>query len=149
MDQIIMTLAGKVMSLLVPYAASTAQDFINTIGELGYEKAKTLLNKLKAKWSGDTGSSVILEKFENEPEQFKAAMEAILQQKLSQDQTLVEELSKMMIEMGPTLEIIQRMDEAENITGLEAQEMSRGKVSIEQDVKKAKNLTGAKIDRIG
>lgn len=149
MNPIVVSLAENVMAILMPYAAKTAKEFIGMAGEVGYERARALFARLKAKWTGDTGSTVILENFDKQPEQFKPAMQAVLQQKLSEDHELQEELSQMIEEMGPILEIIQRMDEGQNVTGLEADEVASGRVSITQEVKKGKDVTGAKLGRIG
>jgi peptide subunit release factor 1 (eRF1) len=76
-------------------------------------------------------------------------LEDILQEKLAQDKDLVDELTQLLNEMGPTVEIIQRMKEAEEVIGLEAQEMAGGQARVEQEMDKGKKITGAKIDRLG
>jgi hypothetical protein len=149
MDPIIVALAGKAIAILRPYAAKTAQEFINTAGTVGYEKAKALLERLRTRWSGDAGSKVILENFEQQPEQFEPAMNAILQQQLAQDAELREEVARTVEELGPVVEIFQRMDEAENVTGLTADEVAGGRVSVTQDIGRGTGITGARLGRIG
>lgn len=83
------------------------------------------------------------------PERYQPVLEDILNEKLAQDKDFADELAHLLKEMGPTLEIVQKMKEAEDVTGLEAEDMSRSKAKVRQDIEKAEKVTGAKIDRIG
>ena len=143
------TIATGVLTVLMPYVAKGAKEFISVVGEVGYEKAKGLMEKLKSKWSGDKEVTSTLENFEAKPERYKPVLEDIMHEKLAKDPELANELSKMLQEMGPTLTIIQEMDEARGVTGLAAGEVNSGNVSVTQKIKKAEDVTGAKIDRIG
>ena len=138
-----------VLTVLMPYVAKGAKEFISMAGEAGYEKAKGLFEKLKAKWSGDKEVTSTLENFEAKPERYKPVLEDIMHEKLAKDPELAGELAKMLQEMGPTLTIIQEMDEAKGVTGLAAGEVNSGNVNVTQKIKKAEDVTGAKIDRIG
>lgn len=138
-----------VLTVLMPYVAKGAKEFISIAGEAGYEKAKGLFEKLKAKWSGDPEVTSTIEHFEAKPERYKPVLEDIMHEKLLQDPDFADELSKILKDMGPTLNIIQEMDEAKGVTGLAAGEVNSGNVSVTQKIKKAEDVTGAKIDRIG
>lgn len=53
-------------------------------------------------------------------------------------------------EMDNTLEIVQKMNVVENVTGVDAEQMTKGQVKVTQEIKeKAKDIIGAKIKRIG
>jgi len=52
-------------------------------------------------------------------------------------------------EMEPTLEVAQRVEEGRKMTGLEAEEMTGGKVKVAQEIEKGEDVTGVKIRRIG
>ena len=45
--------------------------------------------------------------------------------------------------------VVQRMDEAERLVGVEARRIKSGKVEVQQDVKNAKDVIGVKVDEIG
>lgn len=143
------TIVTGVLTVLMPYVAKGAKEFISMAGEVGYEKAKGLFEKLKAKWAGDKEVTSTLENFEAKPERYKPVLEDIMHEKLAKDPELAGELAKMLQEMGPTLTIIQEMDEAKGVTGLAAGEVNSGNVNVTQKIKKAEDVTGAKIDRIG
>ncbi|HWC76658.1 MAG TPA: hypothetical protein VG778_04310 [Blastocatellia bacterium] len=143
------TIATSVLAILMPYVAKGAKEFINIAGEAGYEKAKGMLQKIKAKWSGDQEVSSTIERFEEKPERYKPVLEDILKEKLAQDPEMASQLAALLKEMGPTLHIIQEMEEGKGVTGLAAGEVQSGKVTVDQKIKKAEDVTGAKIDRIG
>jgi hypothetical protein len=149
MDPIITGLVTSVITVLTPYVKKGAGEFANAAGEVAYEKAKGLLATLKKRWVKDKEASTQLENFEKKPERYQPVLEDILAEKLSEDKEFADELAQILKEMGPTLEIIQKMEEAEDVTGLEAEEMAGGKAKVEQEIGKAKNVTGAKFKRIG
>lgn len=47
------------------------------------------------------------------------------------------------------LEVVQQMKDAAGVTGLEADEMSGGRIRVAQKIERAEDVTGAKIRRIG
>jgi hypothetical protein len=143
------TIAATVIGVLSPYLAKGAEEFIKAAGKDAYEKAKMLLGTLKARWAGDKEASEQLARFEEKPERYRPVLEDILHEKLAQDNDLMTELNRLLQEMGPTLNVVMKMKEAEDVTGLEAKEMAGGRASVTQEIEKGKNVTGAKIDRIG
>jgi hypothetical protein len=143
------SLITPVVSLLMPYAAKGAEKFAEEVGQAAFEKVKGLLATLRTRWRGDQEAIDTLVRFEEKPDRYHPILEDVLKEKLGQDQELAKVLTEFLEGMGPTLQIIQKMKDAEQITGLEAKEMTRGEAAIIQEIDKAKNVTGAKIDRIG
>jgi len=143
------TIATGVLAILTPYLVKGAKEFTNVVGEAAYDKAKGLLQNLKQRWAGDKEASATLEQFEQKPERYKPVVEDILKEKLSADSGMAQEYAEKLRDMGPVLEIIQKMDEGKNITGLEAKELNKGHVVVTQEIKNADGVTGIKIDRIG
>jgi hypothetical protein len=149
MDPVTVTLAANVMTVLMPYAAMGAQEFVKSAGKEAYEKAKTLLGTLKARWAGDVEATDAVARFEEKPERYQPVLEGILEEKITQDKELAAELATLLEEMGPSLEVVQRMEEGRRITGLEAQQMSGGRARVRQDIGRGEDVTGARIGRIG
>jgi hypothetical protein len=149
MNTTLVALAGKAVALLTPFVASTAEDFVRTVGQAGYDRSKLMLDRLRERWAGDAGKSVILESFEKQPEPFAPAMTAILEQSLGEDEELRDEVARTVEEVGPLLKIVQRMTEGNDVTGLDSDEVARGRVSITQEIEKGTGVTGARIGRIG
>src|SRR5215213_1286401 len=118
MDPVTATLAANVMTVLMPYAAMGAQEFVKSAGKEAYEKVKSLLGTLKTRWAGDEEATDALARFEEKPERYRPALEDILLEKLACDEDLATELAARLEEMGPSLEVVQRMEEGRRITGL-------------------------------
>jgi hypothetical protein len=51
--------------------------------------------------------------------------------------------------MGPQISILQDIARGEGLLGIQAEEMTRGRVTVEQRMTEAKDVTGAKFGKIG
>ncbi|VVB63668.1 Uncharacterised protein [uncultured archaeon] len=145
MDPLTISLATKVMGVLMPYATKSAEEFVKVAGQAAYDKSKNLAETLKKRLLGDKEATDALNRFEEKPQRYETVLEDILKEKLSQDKALGMEMQKLLMEMGPVIDIIQKMKIGENVVGLEAEEMTRGRANITQEIEQAKNVTGAKI----
>lgn len=149
MDPIIVSLASNTMTILMPYVTAGAEEFTRAAGQAAFNKAKDLLNFLKTKWDKDEEARDILAHFEEKPTRYQTILEDILKEKLSDDKNLVKELSELLQNAGPVLDIVQNMENSEGITGLKVKEAKKGKVKVTQDIKKSKGVTGAEVDSMG
>src|ERR671913_1179729 len=149
MDPITASLAANVVAVLAPYVAVGAQEFARNAGKDAYEKAKTMLAALRAKWTGDEEATDALTRFEEKPERYAPVLEDVLNEKLAEDKELAMVLSTLLNEMGPSLEVVQKMDEGRRVTGIEAEEMTGGRATVDQDIGTGEDVTGARIRRIG
>jgi hypothetical protein len=151
MDPITITaLTTNVMAVLLPLISKGAEAFASEVGKGAYEKAKAMLTILKERWSEDNEAVDNLTRFEANPKRYEPVLSDILQEKLSTDQDLAARLSQLLQEMDvASLEIIQRIDKAEGVTGLDAEEMTGGSAKVMQEIKDAKNTIGAKIKKLG
>lgn len=149
MDPISTTLAVNAVAVLAPYVKKGAETFASEIGKSAAEKAKSLLNTLRTRFSGDKYAEGSLERFEKDPDKYKSSLEDALKEKLDEDKNLVAELDKLLKDMGPNLEVILKIKEAEKTIGLEAQEMSEGKAKVIVEIDKGKDITGMKFGHIG
>jgi len=149
MDPATLALAMNVMNVLLPYVSKGAEEFASKVGEAAYEKTKALLSTLKEKWKGDKEASETLTRFEEKPERYQTVLTDILQEKLSQDKELASQVSRLLQEMGPALQVLQKMEEGKGVTGLKAKEVHHGTANVSQEIKKGENVTGAELDTIG
>ena len=149
MDPVTVSLAANVVAVLAPYVAVGAQEFARNVGKEAYEKAKGMLAVLKAKWTGDEEATDALTRFEEKPERYAPVLEDVLKEKLAEDKELAAVLSTLLNEMGPSLEVVQKMEEGRRVTGLEAEEMAEGRATVNQDIGTGEDVTGARIRHIG
>jgi hypothetical protein len=148
-DLVVASLAANVVAVLAPYVAMGAQEFAKNAGKETYEMAKGVLATLKAKWTGDEEATDVLTRFEEKPERYAPVLEDVLTERFAQDEELAIVLSNLLEQVGPSLEVVQRMEEAQRVTGLEAEEMTEGRARVRQDIGRAEDVTGARIGRIG
>jgi hypothetical protein len=146
---VVEALVSTVLSVLSPYVAKGGEEFAKEAGKAAFEKAKSLFQTLKTKFSGDKEASGALENFEQKPARYQPILDEVLREKLSQDPALAAELEKHLQEMRPELEIIQKMKVGKKVTGLEADEMRGGKATIDQDMEQAEDVIGVKIKKFG
>ncbi|MEO0843696.1 MAG: hypothetical protein AAF063_33125 [Cyanobacteria bacterium J06643_5] len=144
------SLVATVISVLTPFVKKGAEEFVGAVGKDTYEKAKTIFGRLKQRWAGDTEASGILTYFEKKPERYQPILEKILQEKLAEDLELAEQLNKLILGIDRLkLEIVQKMEKGEKVTGLKAKTMNQGSAKVEQDIKDGKEILGADIENIG
>jgi DNA helicase HerA-like ATPase len=146
MDPAVIDLTTKVMVVLLPFVSKGAEEFASKVGDATYEKAKTLLTTLKHKWSGDKEATETLEHFEQKPERYKGVLEDILKEKLSEDKDLAVTVARLLQEKGPTVKIIQKLEEMEDSTAVEVERMKSGNMDVNQD---AKNIKRGKLVDFG
>lgn len=68
---------------------------------------------------------------------------------LERDPAFAKELRQLVGPLEPVLEVIQRMEVAQGVTGADLKELVRGSVRVEQVIGDARQVTGFKADRIG
>ncbi len=145
----ITSLITATVAILIPFVKKGAEEFVGAVGKDAYEKAKTIFALLKQRWAGDTEALSTLNNFEKKPDRYQPILEDILQEKLAEDPELAEQLSKLISEIGPKLEILQKMEKGEKVTGLKAKIMNQGSAKVQQDIKDGKEILGAEIESIG
>jgi len=143
------TLAGAVTSILAPLVAKGAKVFVKEAGQVACDKAQGLLDRLKQHFGDDQEASTAITSFEGNPVRYRPVVEDILQSKLSNDDAFASQIAALVEEMGPTLEVIQRMDRAEGVVGVKARELKSGRVKVDQKFKQGTNIVGADIDKLG
>jgi hypothetical protein len=149
MDPATVVLATKVIAVLAPFVAKGAEEFASKVGEAAFEKAKAILTALKKKWSKDEDATATLALFEKKPERYETALQDVLQEKLSQDEHLKEQLSHIIEGMGPTIEVLQQMKKAEQVKGATFGDVKSGIILHKQDIEEGKDIVGPTFGSVG
>lgn len=143
-------LATGVMAILMSLVKKGADRFASEVAQEAFEKAKSLFDKLKERWSGDREATESLIRFEENPERYRQVVEDILKEKLSEDKSLADELATFLEKMKrPELEVVLKMEEAKRATGLEAKEIIEGLVKVVVEIKRGEEIVGTKLGTIG
>jgi hypothetical protein len=142
------TLAATAVTVLVPYLAKGAEEFVKAAGKDAYEKARNLVASLRARWAGNSEALETLTRVAEKPGRYEPVLRDILEEELK-DPSFAAELSRQLDALGPHLRVIQELDEAKNVTGIEVEEFTRGNAQVEQKIKKGESVTSAKIKKLG
>lgn len=104
---------------------------------------------MKEKLSNESEASALLTRFEKVPDENRAPLESILSRKLREDSAFKDQISDLVKTLGPIVDSTQKVKQADEVRALEANELERGKVRIDQEVENAKKVEGAKFGKIG
>jgi len=147
------TIAAGVGALLAPYFKKGVESFAGEAGKYVFGKAKEVWEKLRAKLAGDAQAEATLDRFEHDPDGARKDLEAQVEKHAKADASLGDELAQVLAEIkrqAPHVKVVQDVQEAENLIGIEAGRVSRGTVEVDQKVGKATGtVTGGKFGDIG
>ena len=153
MEAIVIGLAAKAVDILTPYLKKGAEKFAYDVGEVAAEKVKGLLGAIKKRLTGDKVASENFSQYEIKPEVYKPVIQDMLKEKMLNDKEMTKDLDNRLRELGPTLEIIMKMNVVEGeVVGVKSKKMSSGKAKVNQeigDVKSGGKVIGVDIDQIG
>lgn len=146
------SIAAALGTLLAPFLKKVAEDFAGEAGKYVQGRAKALWARLRSRMEGEPEAKEALDRFEADPEGGKAGFESAVGGRLAADASLRDELAAALAEIqrqAPHVTVVQRMKEAEGVTGVEARAFRRGTVEVTQEAESAKDVRGAKFDEIG
>ena len=143
------TLAAAVISILTPYVTKGAKELVETVGQAAYDHAKKLLNTLKTRWAADPVASDSLARFEKKPDVHSPALQEIVEERLKADSELREQVSQTVKDVGRKLAILVKMTKGQDVTGLDAETVTRGDIDVTLDIADGNKVTGAKIKNFG
>ncbi len=139
-------LAATTLSLLAPYLQTGAEEFAKSAGKSAFEQVQKLLARIRKQFEPDSEAKENLARFEDKPNRYRAVVEDILREKLSSDAKFAQELRDLLQAMGPTIKVVQELDEVTRVTGLKAKSIKSGDIDIHQTVKKGDDVTGVELD---
>jgi hypothetical protein len=143
-------LATTVVAILLPFLKRGAEEFATAVGKAAAEKVQGIFTRVRRWFADDEQATSSLEALEGErADLYVPVVEGILAEKLKDDEAMREQLQRLVDELGPTLSIVQEMEEAKRVIGLRAGTLSSGSVEVTQKIGTAEDVTGAHIDKIG
>jgi hypothetical protein len=143
------TLAASAISLVAPYLAKTAEEFAKEGGKEAFALAKKLADRLERWWKGDPVAQAAAENLPKDPERYAPMLSALLSADLAKDENLAAELRSLIDNLGPVVEVLQKIDIGRGVTGADIGHMLQGRLRVHQEMRQADNVTGAKVQRLG
>jgi hypothetical protein len=142
------TIGATVVTILAPYVADAGKEVVKAAGELGLQKAKSLLAWLKEQFADDPVATSDLSRFEKNPEAFAPGLEATIAKKAEDDKNFSAEITNRVNDLAPVLTVIQNFRDARDMTGIKAGTVRRGELSSTQGGETAANVTGIDVGTV-
>lgn len=146
------TIATSIVTLLTPFVKKAMEEFSGKAGDAVFDKTRELYHKLKAKFTGDDFADGTLKRFEKDPDKYAAYLEDVVQEQLQKNEDLSQEFAQLLEQiqqLGPTITVVQKMIKARNVTGVDAGDIIKGSVDVQQGMDDAENVTGVKVTTVG
>lgn len=142
-------LVATTVALITPYLVKGAEEFSKAAGKEAFETVKSLVNRLSAWWADKPATKAAADAIKDDPEENASVLAGALERGIARDPNLEAELRELVEKATPYLEIIQKIEVADGVTGAEINDFTSGKAVIRQEIGDAKNVVGAAIKRMG
>jgi hypothetical protein len=142
-------LVATIISIVGPYLAKGAEEFAKSAGSAAFDGAKALVARLTKWWSQEPVAEAAAKSFKSDPERYGKVLAGELAQDLEKNPALADELRQLVKGMGSSVEVIQKIEVADGVTGADIGSLVEGHVRVEQEIKQAKNVTGFKANKVG
>jgi len=143
------TLAATVLGLIAPYLAKGAEEFAKEAGKQAFDKIGAVVDRLRAWWSKDPVAAALASELPASPEDNSKMLGERLARAMERDPSLSSDLSRLVSESGPYVDVVQKIEIAKGVTGAKIKEAIRGTLSVKQEMKNADSVTGVEIDKLG
>jgi hypothetical protein len=134
---------------LTAFVTRSTQDLLDAVGNATADRLRKLFAAVKARLSGDEAAAGDLERFADNPKLYAPVVQTRLDEMMAADPGFRSDVQQLLGELGPQLSVVQRIAEAQGVTGVDVDEFCRGQLSVEQEMTHASNVTGARIKSIG
>jgi len=74
---------------------------------------------------------------------------AELERAMSKNEALAKDVRALVDQLGPSVDVIQKMEVARGVTGADIGTLISGQVRVNQEIRDAQNVTGFKADKVG
>jgi hypothetical protein len=142
-------LAAAVISIVGPYIAKGAETFAQEAGKEAAGAVKALVDRLQRWWSGEPVAEAAAEHLASDPKKYSTILGDLLASEMVENEAFAAELRELVDGVGPHIEVVQRIEIAKGVTGADIDELVRGSVHVEQQMKEAQDVTGFKAKRVG
>jgi hypothetical protein len=142
-------LVATIISIVGPYLAKGGEEFAKQAGSAAFDGAKKLVARLSQWWSGAPVAEAAAKALPSNPEKYAKILGSELAEDMAKNPELSKELRQIVDGMGPSVELIQKIEIARGVTGADISAMVQGHVNVTQEIRSAENVTGVKIGQLG
>lgn len=142
-------LVGTIIGIVSPYLIKGTEEFAKSAGSAAVSGVKALVTRLSEWWSREPVADAAAKALPSNPERYGKVLGDQLAYELEKNPAFAAELRSLLDGMGPSVEVVQKMEVARGVTGAEIGTLVSGQVRVQQEIKDAQNATGFKADKVG
>ena len=142
-------LVATVISIAAPYLTKGAEEFAKSAGAAAFDAAKALMNRLQKWWSKAPVAEAAAKALPSDPERYAKLLGEELESDVAKDPSLAAELQQLVSAAGPYVDVIQKIDVANGVTGADIGSLVSGHVRVQQEIRDAQNVTAFKATKVG
>src|SRR5690348_7349270 len=142
-------LAATVIAIISPYLAKGAEEFARSAGKAAFDGTKALVERLGRWWKNDPIADAAAKSLPSDPQHYGKMLGAQLEHQLTKDEALAKDLRSLVDQMGPSVDVIQKIEVARGVTGADIGSLISGQVRVQQDIRDAQDVVGFKADKVG
>ena len=142
-------LVVTIMGLVSPYLVKGADEFVKAAGKDAYDGVKALVGRLSDWWSAKPALKAAAETMAQDPQGNADILADALQRELARDPVLEADLRALVDRASPFVDVVLKMETAEGVTGARIEELARGRLHLDADIKQGKDVVVVEIRRMG
>jgi hypothetical protein len=143
------SLATTVVAALAPYAVKGGEAVAAELGKKTVAGGAQVLKALWTRWRGNPDREARLKAFVEGAGGGSEELQLAIVAELASHPDFADTLSGLLANEVPKANIEQIAEDVENMTGVEVADMIRGDMTIKQDARRVKNLTGLRVGTFG
>jgi hypothetical protein len=143
------TIATAAITILGPIIKDAGKELIQAVGEISFKKAHSLFQWLQQRFAGDPAATQDLSRYQADPDKFEASLEATLKEMIEKKPEFGSELKRRIDDIGPSIAVFQEIKSSKNVTGVSADRIAAGNVSVVQKGDNVDGLTGVQVKQLG
>lgn len=143
-----MSLAAAVLTALAPYIAKGAEAVAEEVGKGAVGFVGGLFKGLKGRWRDKPEPQRALQSFLADPAAGREQFALALTMELARDPELSSQVERLLHGGAPELFVRQVVDDADEIVGVEAEEV-KGPITVDQELRNVGKGVGIKAGKIG
>jgi hypothetical protein len=142
-------LAAAAISIVAPYIVKGADVFAKEAGTAAFNAVSALAKRLQGWWSDKPVANAAVQELASDPETYSKTLTQLLASDLAQDESFAAELQQLVESVAPHVHVVQRMEVAQGVTGADIDELIKGTVDVQQEMKQAEDVIGFSARKVG
>lgn len=131
-------IAINVITIVTPLVKKGAEGATKSLGKTLFGQTNVLLRRLKSALNSYKEAENTIENFELNPGRYKVCLQEILVEELRENEELANELTRLIDEMGPLIEVLKKIEKLAGKAALDIENKKRERFTVNRNNKAVK-----------